>query len=110
MQNRNFTDLPFNFLIGGDGKTYEVRGWQYLSAFEGIPFNSESITVGLIGDFTKNEPADVQIHEFKALLSESIRRRKLMSNYKIHGAKLHEKDGHKMFRIIRTLTQWEGWI
>lgn len=110
MQKHNFSELPFNFLIGGDGKTYEVRGWKYISAFDKIPFNNESLTVGLIGDFTIIEPVDIQIHEVKALISESIRRKKLSSNYKIHGARLHERDGHKMFKIFRTLSQWAGWI
>lgn len=110
MQERNFSEIPFNFLIGGDGKTYEVRGWKYISAFDDIPFNSKSLTVGLIGDFTLKDPADIQVHEVKALISESVRRRKLLSNYKIHGARLHEKDGHKMFKIFKTLTQWAGWI
>lgn len=110
LQNKNLSEIPFNFLIGGDGKTYELRGWNLRSGFEELPFNSECITVGLIGDFTVNEPAMNQIHEVEAFISESIRRRKLMKNYRIHGARLHEKDGHKMFTKFKTLSQWAGWI
>lgn len=69
-----------------------------------------SITVGLIGDFTVNEPAMNQFHEVEAFISESIRRRKLMKNYKIHAARLHEKDGHKIFTKFKALSEWAGWI
>lgn len=102
--------MPFNFLVGGDGKTYELRGWKFQSGFDGIPFNHKSITVGLIGDFTIKEPVAIQVHEVNALISESVRRKKLSADYKIHGARLHEKDGLKMFKIFRKFAQWAGWI
>lgn len=110
LQTQNWSEIPFNFLIGGDGKTYELRGWKYRSGFDEIPFNNETITVGLIGDFTFKEPAVIQVHEVDALISESIRRRKLLADYKIRGARLHEKDGHKMFKIFKTSAQWAGWV
>lgn len=110
LQAQNITDIPFNFLIGGDGKTYETRGWNYRSGFDQLPFNNESITVGLIGDFTFVEPVENQVKEVNALISEAIRRRKLLSNYKVHGARLEEKDGHKMFKKFKTLNEWVGWI
>lgn len=41
-------DIPYNFLIGGDGETYEGRGWSEQSGFSFIPRNS-SLTIGIIG-------------------------------------------------------------
>lgn len=75
-----------------------------------MPFNNESIAVGLIGDFTFVEPVENQVQEVNALISESIRRRKLMSNYKIRGARQEEKDGYKMFKKFNSLEEWVGWI
>ena len=45
-----FADIPYNFLIGGDGQTYEARGWSYSS---GILTNMKntSFTVGFMGKF-----------------------------------------------------------
>lgn len=103
-------NFPFNFLIGGDGKTYELRGWQYVSGFDSLPFNNQSFTVAFIGDFTFAEPAEIQVGEFKALINESIRRRKLSKNYKIHGARFRDRDGLKMFKRFEALTQWSGLI
>lgn len=63
-----------------------------------------------MGDFTHVEPVENQIQEVHALISESIRRKKLLPSYKIHGARLHETDGHKMFKIFKKLREWVGWI
>lgn len=102
--------MPFNFLIGGDGQTYELRGWNYQSGFEFIPFNEESIAVGLIGDFTKFSPSTLQLYEVEALIFESIRRQKLQRRFKIHGSRMHQYDGLKMFVEFMELRQWAGWI
>ena len=110
---QNQTNLhPYNFLIGGDGKTYEMRGWNYKSGFEGLPFNDQAVTVGLIGDFSHIEPATNQVQEVDAFISDSIKRRKLLKNYKIHVARLPEKprDGHKMIDTFKQKKQWAGWI
>lgn len=42
------SDLSYNFLIGGDGETYEIRGWSDQSGFSFIPQNI-SLTIGIIG-------------------------------------------------------------
>lgn len=109
LQDQNISDIPFNFLIGGDGKTYEVRGWNYLSGFD-LPNNNKSFSVGLIGDFTYSEPRKHQIDEVNALISESIRRRMLKPEYKILGMRESKRDGEKLFKQLETLDGWEGWI
>lgn len=110
LQNSNISDIPFNFLIGGDGKTYEIRGWNYLSGFNEMNYNEQSFVVALIGDFTYNKPSDYQIKEVEALISESVRRRKLSSNYQILGFQKSKRDGHEMFKKLRLLDGWVGWI
>ena len=102
--------MPFNFLIGGDGKTYELRGWNYQSGFDEIPMRNESFTVGLIGDFTYTDPLDVQVAEVEALIAESVRRLKLCKQYKIHGLRQHKLDGLKMFLVFLSWVEWGGWV
>ncbi len=50
MSYQNST-LPYNFLIGGDGETYEVRGWSVPSGFSFVPHNS-SLAIGILGNIT----------------------------------------------------------
>lgn len=73
-----------------------------------------SIVVGLIGNFTNEEPERLQIAEMEALISESIRREKLQSDYKILGARRHTSianDGQMMFDILRQFFfKWSGII
>lgn len=47
-QQQQNTDIPFNFLIGGDGRAYEARGWSVQSEQQFIPSNS-SISIAFIG-------------------------------------------------------------
>jgi peptidoglycan recognition protein LC len=72
----NLKDIPFNFLIGGDGNAYEGRGFTH----EGeIPesnstssFNDVGIIVAFIGTFDKQRPSETQISTFKAFLENSL--------------------------------------
>lgn len=81
-----------------------------MSGFDHLPFNDQAITVGLIGDFTHIEPSPKQVLEFEAFIVESIRRQKLQSNFKLHGARLIERDGDKMFNRFKEFDKWVGWI
>jgi hypothetical protein len=42
--------ISFRFLIGGDGKIYEGRGWD-MSGAHAPNYNSRSVGICLIGDF-----------------------------------------------------------
>lgn len=86
-----------------------MRGWGFQSGFERIPFNNETITVGLIGDFTNREPSQNQLFEVAALIAESVRRKKLKSNFKIHGLHLKELEGLKMYAEFSQWLEWAGW-
>jgi N-acetylmuramoyl-L-alanine amidase len=48
MDRRNFSDIGYNFLVGGDGQIYEGRGWDSQGAFA-KGFNDKSLGVAFIG-------------------------------------------------------------
>ncbi|XP_054260252.1 peptidoglycan-recognition protein 1-like [Macrosteles quadrilineatus] len=53
------SDLPYNFMVGGDGRVYEGRGWRAKIALPET-FAEEyeddiSFIIGLIGDFSSSE-------------------------------------------------------
>lgn len=87
-----------------------MRGWSYQSGFEDLKFNNQTITVGLIGDFTKDSPSKDQVNEVNAFISESIRREKLSKDYKIHGARLHDGDALQILSVFKKIERWAGWI
>ena len=47
-QMRIFDDIAYNFLVGGDGRTYEGRGWDAQGAFA-RQFNNDSFGIAFIG-------------------------------------------------------------
>lgn len=62
-------DIPFNFLIGGDGEIYEGRGFEFEgqhTANNATSFNNIWICVAFIGTFdgSNNQPTSEQIKAF----------------------------------------------
>lgn len=48
MDQMHFDDIAYNFLVGGDGQTYEGRGWNLTGAFaKGV--NNKSLGIAFIG-------------------------------------------------------------
>ncbi|XP_037930746.1 peptidoglycan-recognition protein 3-like [Teleopsis dalmanni] len=94
------SEIPYNFLIGGDGITYEVRGWDYESGYASVPQNS-TLVIGLIGSYTNTAPSPLQLQSAYSLIKESIRRKKLQRQYQIYGIRnltISETDGEALFR------------
>lgn len=115
---RNYTingdiDQPFNFLIGGDGQTYEGRGWSYQSGFDSLPDRNSSLAIAFIGHFTnEKQPPRQQIEEAKALINESIRRKKLSADYRIFGvSRDNEVRGEAAERngLFLQFSLWHKW-
>jgi N-acetylmuramoyl-L-alanine amidase len=51
MDFNGWDDIGYNFVVGEDGSVYEGRGWDAVGA-HAIPYNSKSIGICFIGDFT----------------------------------------------------------
>lgn len=117
MQNKsiieNQIDIPFNFLVGEDGQTYEGRGWVHESGFSNITTRNCSITIGVMGDFTHHPPSKKLLEETKSLISESIRRQRLLADYRIYGVRnrtVSERDGKALFETISNWMKWDSVI
>lgn len=51
MDDREWFDIGYNFVIGEDGNVYEGRGWDYVGA-HAPGYNTQSIGICVIGDFS----------------------------------------------------------
>jgi len=51
MDQKEWADIGYNFLVGEDGNVYEGRGWDKQGAHSKL-FNSKSIGICIIGDYT----------------------------------------------------------
>uniref|UniRef100_A0A336MVC2 CSON007311 protein n=2 Tax=Culicoides sonorensis TaxID=179676 RepID=A0A336MVC2_CULSO len=100
-----------NFLIGGDGHVYEMLGWDHLDM--SIEYDDKNLlTVGFMGDFTHEPPPSLMFDVAKALISESIRRRKLNTNYNVFGLRKEPNvmDGDAMYQRLAIWPHWNSVI
>jgi N-acetylmuramoyl-L-alanine amidase len=51
MDTNGWLDIGYNFVVGEDGLVYEGRGWGRVGA-HAVNWNSRSIGIAVIGDFT----------------------------------------------------------
>ncbi|KNC34342.1 hypothetical protein FF38_05972 [Lucilia cuprina] len=105
-------ELPYNFLIGGDGQAYEVRGWQYESSMKGVP-QERSLVIGVIGNFDHNTPQKVLLQTAKSLIQESVKRRMVNRNYEIYGLRRNDHDrneGQELFSEIMNWPKFSGFL
>uniref|UniRef100_A0A3F2YWT7 Peptidoglycan recognition protein family domain-containing protein n=1 Tax=Anopheles farauti TaxID=69004 RepID=A0A3F2YWT7_9DIPT len=101
--------IPYNFLIGGDGVTYEARGWKAQHGFQQLPGRNTTLVVGMIGDFTDRQPPEVQYAELKAFLTESIRRLSLSPHYRLHGVVNATRTANDAAALYNQLQRWPHW-
>lgn len=44
-------DATYNFMVGGDGRMYEVRGWNFISGLHDLDSLESAFVIGFIGEF-----------------------------------------------------------
>lgn len=87
-------DIPYNFLIGGDGQTYEARGWWHASGVRDVPAASvvegsdtPPLTVAFAGDYSARLPSEAQLRQAETLLAEAVLRGRLRPDYRAYGVR-----------------------
>ncbi|XP_075230294.1 peptidoglycan-recognition protein LF-like [Lycorma delicatula] len=108
MENRNFNDIGYNFLIGGDGYVYVGRSWEYVGAHT-YPYNYCSLGIGLIGDFSKNEPSENQMKALKYLIEAGVESEKLSKDYRLYSANTLKSTNSPGENVIKIIKNWPHW-
>lgn len=112
IESARFSDIGYNFLIGGDGNSYEGRGWDFVGAHTG-GHNTGSIGIAFIGMFDETPPTAVQLNAAKKLIEEGVRLKKLDADYKLFGHrqfKLTNSPGDALYTIIQEWPKWSASI
>ncbi|KAF5276549.1 hypothetical protein FQR65_LT03979 [Abscondita terminalis] len=86
METHKFHDIGYNFLIGGDGKVYEGRGWHKVGAHT-KGFNTRSLGIAFIGTFIDKLPNEQQLQAGKDLIQCAAELLELDPQYRLHGAR-----------------------
>ncbi|KAG5672122.1 hypothetical protein PVAND_002277 [Polypedilum vanderplanki] len=74
--NENLDDIPYNFLIGADGRVYEGRGFEFqgecTTNLYATEYNSIGICVAFIGNFSTISPSFIQLLVFQYFVTNFI--------------------------------------
>lgn len=112
MDSWNWDHVGYNFMVGGDGRVYEGRGWDYLGAHT-KGYNHWSIGISFLGTFTKEKPEDRQLKACELLIAEGVRLKKIDPNYKLFGHRqlsATESPGETLYKIIQKWPHWSDEI
>ncbi|XP_053624266.1 peptidoglycan recognition protein-like isoform X2 [Plodia interpunctella] len=105
-------DIPYNFLVGNDGRIYEGRGWSVEGAHT-FGFNKCTIGLGFIGDYRQNagtqhsKVTEAQLNRTLMLLQESVRLGFLHKDYFIVAAMDLQSTESPGDNLYKALLQWE---
>ncbi|KAI0238408.1 N-acetylmuramoyl-L-alanine amidase [Lamellibrachia satsuma] len=88
INSRGWSNIGYSFLVGGDGKVYEGRGWNHVRAHtsgynsKGIaPRHSVVSSICVIGDFTHATTTSAQLAAVQALIRCGVRKGAIKSSY-----------------------------
>lgn len=67
-ETRGWADVAYHFLVGKGGTIYEGRDWAVRGAHVG-GYNTGSLGICLLGNFTEEQPTDAQINNTRQLIN-----------------------------------------
>ncbi|XP_029159569.1 uncharacterized protein LOC114931584 [Nylanderia fulva] len=108
MDNKRWSDIGYNFIVGEDGNVYEGRGWGKKGAHS-IPFNSKSIGISIIGDYSNRTPKAAAIQAVTRLIARGVDNGEIKSDYKLLG---HRQTwptacpGDSLYTMIQSWPHW----
>ena len=103
-------DIGYNFIIGGDGRAYEGRGWDRVGAHT-LGWNNISVSFGVMGDYTDHLPAKAALQAITDLIYRGVALRKLTPDFRLYGHRdarpMFESPGEKLYQLIRTWSHYD---
>ncbi|XP_076240324.1 peptidoglycan-recognition protein SC2 [Calliopsis andreniformis] len=108
MDDHGWFDIGYSFVIGEDGNVYEGRGWDYVGA-HAPGYNSQSIGICVIGDFSDFLPNKAALKALNALIDYGVSLGKISESYHVLGhrqAKNTLCPGDEFYKYVVTHPRW----
>nr|AMR36560.1 peptidoglycan-recognition protein [Bombyx mori] len=103
-------DIPYNFMIGNDGRVYEGRGWGMVGAHT-FMYNRCTLGLGFVGNYDRHtQVSKLQIERMKLLLEKGVREGFLDPNYHIVAAsdiQNTDSPGSNLYNALKKLDHFE---
>jgi len=108
MDTNGWNDIGYNFVVGEDGNIYEGRGWNNQGA-HAANWNSISIGIAIIGDFTSRAPNAAALNAVRALLQCGVDLGRFPAAYQLVGHRQLGSTacpGNSLFSNIQSWPRW----
>ncbi|GLV33834.1 Peptidoglycan recognition protein SB1 [Carabus blaptoides fortunei] len=102
---RNLSDIAYNFIVAGDGATYEGRGWNQKPVSKDIVAN-QTLLVAFLGNFELSMPPAIQIEECQVLIEHALKKGILAPCFTLTLIKERPQDGAgQLVHVFNRLTK-----
>ncbi|GAB6032761.1 peptidoglycan recognition protein 1 [Chamberlinius hualienensis] len=106
--NQKWSDIGYSFLIGGDGRVYEGRGWGKEGAHT-YGWNFVSYAISFIGNYESRVPPAKMISAAKNLILCGISKGDIKSSYGLYGHRDGTCTGCPGNAFYNSLKSWANW-
>ncbi|XP_069701768.1 uncharacterized protein [Periplaneta americana] len=106
-KGKEFVDIGYNFVIGGDGNVYEGRGWDVASFHQ----KSEGVIgISFIGDYRERDfLTDGEIEAAQQLLVLGVNMGKISPSYALIGHNQTFRANSPGENIVKVIQKWPKW-
>ncbi|ALC43425.1 PGRP-LB [Drosophila busckii] len=105
---RSFSDIGYNFIIAGDGKVYEGRGFG-LQGSHAPNYNRNSIGIVFIGNFESSAPSAQMLQNAKDLIELAKQQGHLKQDYTLLGHRQTKATACPGTALYNEIKSWPRW-
>ncbi|CAN7944162.1 unnamed protein product [Ixodes hexagonus] len=110
MDKNGWPDIGYSFLVGGDGRVYEGRGWGTVGAHT-RGYNDNGIAISFVGNFMSQRPNQAMLNAAQKLIACGIKMGKISRTHSPHGhrdANCTACPGNMLYNIIKKWARFGG--
>ncbi|XP_024867565.1 peptidoglycan recognition protein-like [Temnothorax curvispinosus] len=110
MNNLEWNDIGYSFLIGGDGNVYEGCGWTHEGAHT-YGYNKKSVGIAFIGNFEHENASQIMLNAAHQLILCGKHLGILRSDVRVVGARQvssTDNPGKKLYAQIQSWPEWDS--
>uniref|UniRef100_A0A0C9RBE2 PGRP-LB_0 protein n=1 Tax=Fopius arisanus TaxID=64838 RepID=A0A0C9RBE2_9HYME len=108
IDKNHWLDIGYHFVIGEDSNVYEGRGWDYIGAHS-PGYNSQSIGVSVIGDFSHFLPNEGALKALDSLITCGVALGKISPDYNVIGHRQARNTvcpGETFYKYVMKMPRW----